>query len=150
MSINDDITIAKGGISVTMFTTTNAENFKNTLTVITGVVAPSNQDSGVKDPTVVDLLRITHTFTFGCYITAIPGKTAKEVKDDLIKIFNGADVESVPSVLTYEDESFNVFPEDLVIKKINNDNIVSTNYTGNDAAEYQVTMTVVEGKLVGQ
>jgi len=32
----------------------------------------------------------------------------------LIKIFNGADVDSVPAVLTYEDGSYNVFPEDLV------------------------------------
>lgn len=147
--INDDITIAKGASSVTMFTETSAENFKNTLTVITGVVSPSNQDNGVKTPTVVDLLRITHTMNFQCYITATASKTAKQIKTDLISIFNGADVESVPAVLTYEDESFNVFPEDLVIKKINNDNILVTGYTGNDAAEYQVTMTVVEGKLVG-
>jgi hypothetical protein len=67
----------------------------------------------------------------------------------LIKIVNGADVESVPAVLTYEDSSINVFPEDCVIKKINNDDIVSTGYTGQDAVEYQVTLTLVEGKLVG-
>ena len=149
MVINDDIILAKGSYSVTMFTTTSAENFKNSLTVVTGVVSPSNQDSGVKDPTIVDLLRITHTLTFECYITKTSIKTAKEVKEDLKKIFNGADVESIPVVLTYEDDSFNVFPEDLVIKKINNDDIVSTSYAGNDAAEYHVTMTVVEGKLVG-
>lgn len=150
MAINDNITIAKGGVSVELFTTTSTENFKNALTVVTGVVSPSNQDSGVKDPTIVDLLRITHTMNFECYITAAGSKTAKQVKTDLISIFNGADVESVPAVLTYEDSNFNVFPEDLVIKKINNDNLVSTGYTGKDAAEYQVTMTVVEGKLVGQ
>lgn len=149
MAINDDLTIAKGGFSVTLFTTSSAENFKNTLTVITGVVSPNNQDTGVKDPTVVDLLRITHTFTFGGYITKTSVKTAKQVKDDLISIFNGADVESVPAVLTYEDTSFNVFPEDLVIKKMNNDDIVASGYVGTDAAEYQVTMTVVKGKLVG-
>lgn len=149
MSVNDDITLAKGAYSVTMFTTTSAENFKNSLTVVTGVVAPSNQDTGVKVPTVVDLLRITHTFTFECYITPTVSKTAKQIKDDLIKIVNGADVESVPATLTYEDTSFNVFPEDCVIKKINNDNVVSTSYNGYDSAEYQVTLTLVEGKLVG-
>ena len=149
MAVNDDITIAKGAYSVTMFTTTSAENFKNPLTVVTGVVSPNNQADGVKDPTVVDLLRITHTFTFECYITKTDSKTAKQVKTDLIKIFNGADVDSVPAVLTYEDGSYNVFPEDLVIKKINNDNVVGGGYTGTDSAEYQVTMTVVEGKLVG-
>jgi len=146
--INDDITIAKGAYSVSMFTTTSAENFKNPLTVVTGVVSPNNQADGVKDPTVVDLLRITHTFTFECYITKTDTKTAKQVKTDLIKIFNGADVDSVPAVLTYEDNDYDVFPEDLVIKKINNDNVVGGGYTGTDSAEYQVTMTVVEGKLV--
>ena len=149
MAINDDITISKGIYSVTMFTTESSENHKNALTIITGVVTPSNQDTGVKIPTIVDLLRITHTFTFGCVITATASKTAKQVKDDLIKIVNGADVESVPVVLTYEDTSFNVFPEDCVIKKVNNDNVVATSYTGKDAAEYTVTLTVVEGKLVG-
>jgi len=147
--INDDVTIAKGAYSVTMFTTTSAENFKNPLTVVTGVVSPNNQADGVKDPTVVDLLRITHTFTFECYITKTDTKTAKQVKTDLIKIFNGADVDSIPAVLTYEDGTYDVFPEDLVIKKINNDNVVGGGYTGTDSAEYQVTMTVVEGKLVG-
>ena len=149
MAINDDLTIAKGAYSVSMFTTTSAENFKNPLTVVTGVVSPNNQADGVKNPTVVDLLRITHTFTFECYITKTDTKTAKQVKTDLIKIFNGADVDSVPAVLTYEDGTYNVFPEDLVIKKINNDNVVGGGYTGTDSAEYQVTMTVVEGKLVG-
>ena len=148
MAVNDDITIAKGAYSVTMFTTTSAENFKNPLTVVAGVVSPNNQADGVKDPTVVDLLRITHTFTFECYITKTDTKTAKQVKTDLIKIFNGADVDSVPAVLTYEDNDYDVFPEDLVIKKINNDNVVGGGYTGTDSAEYQVTMTVVEGKLV--
>jgi len=147
--INDDLTIAKGAYSVSMFTTTSAENFKNPLTVVTGVVSPNNQADGVKNPTVVDLLRITHTFTFECYITKTDTKTAKQVKTDLIKIFNGADVDSIPAVLTYEDGTYNVFPEDLVIKKINNDNVVGGGYTGTDSAEYQVTMTVVEGKLVG-
>ncbi len=150
MSNNDDISLSKGAYSVTLFTTTSAENFKNTLTVVTGVVSPDNQDGGVKLPTVVDLLRITHTFTFECYITKTSTKTAKQVKEDLKKMFNGADVSSEPVVLTYEDESFDVFPEDLVIKKINNDDIISTSYSGLDAAEYQVTLTVVEGKLVGQ
>jgi len=149
MAVNDDITIVKGAYSVSMFTTTSAENFKNPLTVVTGVVSPNNQSDGVKNPTVVDLLRITHTFTFECYITKTDTKTAKQVKTDLIKIFNGADVDSIPAVLTYEDGTYNVFPEDLVIKKINNDNVVGGGYTGTDSAEYQVTMTVVEGKLVG-
>ena len=147
MSVNDDLILAKGAYSVTMFTKTSAENYKNVLKAIPGVVTPSKQDEGVKLPTVVDLLRITHRFTFECYITATDAKTAKQVKDDLIKIVNGADVESVPVTLTYEDTSWDVFPEDCVIKKINNDD-VSSSYTGKDSAEYHVTLTVIEGKII--
>ena len=147
--INDDITISKGAYSVTMFTTTSAENFKNTMQIIPPLTTPKNQANGVKLPTVVDLLRITHTFSFECYITPSSSKTAKEIKDDLKAIFNGANVDSVPAVLTYEDGTYNVFPEDVVIKKINNDNVIGTSYSGLDNAEYHVTLSVVEGKLVG-
>ena len=149
MAVNDDITLSKGAYSVTLFTKTSAENFKNTLTIIPGVVTPDNQATGVKDPTVVDLLRITHTLTFEAFITKTETKSAKQVKDDLVNIFNSGGVNSSPVTLSYEDDTFNVFIEDLVIKKINNDNVVATSYTANDAAEYNVTITVVEGKLVG-
>jgi len=149
-NVNDDITLSKGAYSVTLFTTTSAENFNNKLTILAGVVTPSKQEDGVKNPTVVDLLRITHALTLGCYITATATKTAKQVKSDLIAIFNGASVSSTPATLTYEDESFDVFLEDITIKKINNDNLVSTSYNGADAAEYNVTLKLVEGKLVGQ
>lgn len=149
MSVNDDIIISKGIYSVTMFTTTSAENFKNTMQVIAPITTPNNQEDGVKLPTVVDLLRITHTFSFECYITQTATKTAKEVKDDLKAIFNGANVDSTPAVLTYEDDTYDVFPEDVVIKKINNDDVIGSGYTGLDSAEYQVTLSVIEGKLVG-
>ncbi len=148
MAVNDDITISKGIYSVNMFTTTSAENFKNTMQVIAPISTPLNQEDGVKLPTIVDLLRITHTFSFECYITPTSTKTAKEVKDDLKAIFNGANVDSVPAVLTYEDDTYNVFPEDVVIKKINNDDVTGSGYTGLDNAEYQVTLSVIEGKLV--
>lgn len=149
MAINDNITITKGSYSVELFTVSSAENFKNTLTVIPSAVSPSNQSLGVKDAIVVDLLRITHTYQVEAYITSTTTKTAKNVKDDLIAIFNGGAVDSSASILTYEDSQSNVFLEDLVIKKMNNDDVVSSSYTGNDSAEYHVTLTLVEGNLVG-
>jgi len=149
MAINDDITLSKGDFTVTLFTTTSAENFKNTFKILPGVVTPDNQGSGVKKATVVDLLRITHSFSIECYITATSSKTAKQVKEDLIDIFNGGEVSSTPVVFTYEDTAFDVFIEDCVIKKLNNDDVVATGYDGEDAAEYQVTLSLVEGKLVG-
>ena len=149
MATNDDVKLEKGGYSVTLFTTDSSENFKNALTVVTGVVTPTNQATGVKKPTVVDLLRITHSFSIDAWIVPTTLKTAKQIKTDLIGIFNGADVDSIPAVLTYEDATFNVFPEDCVIKKVNNDDVVGSGYTGLDSAEYHVTLSLVEGKLVG-
>ena len=149
MAVNDDIVISKGGLSVALSTTTVAENYKNILKTLPGVVAPNNQSAGITQPTVVDLLRITHTIVFGAQITSTDTKTAKQVKDDLISIFNGADVDSTPVILTYEDESLNVFIEDLVLTKVNNDNVVSTSYGDTNAIEYEVSLTIIEGKLVG-
>ncbi len=150
MARKDDIVLAKGVKSVTMWTVSDAENFKNILKVIPGIVAPDNQDTGSKISSVVDLLRITHTLQFECYIYHTDALPAKTVKTNLIAIFNGAAVNSTPATLTYEDESVDVFVEDLVIKGVNNDDAVANGYTGDDSAEYQVSITLVEGKLVGQ
>ncbi len=150
MARKDDIVLAKGAKSVTMWTVSDAENFKNILKVIPGSVSPDNQDTGSKISSVIDLLRITHTLQFECYIYHTEALPAKTVKTNLKSIFNGANVNSTPATLTYEDESVDVFAEDLVIKGISNDDAVANGYTGDDSAEYQVSITLVEGKLVGQ
>ncbi len=117
--------------------------------MVPGLVTPSNQSTGAKEATVVDLLRITHTFSIEAWIVPTATKTAKQVKTDLINIFKGGGVDNDTISLTYEDETLNVFFEDCVIKKVNNDDIISTGYSGQDNAEYHVTLSVVEGKLVG-
>ena len=149
MARKDDIVLAKGSKTVTLFTVGDAENLKTILKVIPGVVSPDNQGSGSKKATVVDLLRITHTFQFEGYIvhtSAIPALTAK---NNLKEIFNGANVSSAPVKLTYEDSTIDVWIEDCVIKGVNNDDAVANGYTGDDSAEYHVSLTLVEGKLVG-
>lgn len=149
MARKDDIVLAKGGDSVTLFTVKDVENFKNIIQVIPGVVSPDNQDSGVKIPTIVDLLRITHTYQFEGYIVETEAISALTAKNALKSIFNGSNVNSTPATLTYEDSSVDVFVEDLVILGVNNDAAVANGYTGEDSAEYHVTMTLVEGKLIG-
>lgn len=149
MAVNDDITLTKGSYSVTLFTSDSSENFKNILQVIPGVTTPANQAGGTKVPTVVDLLRITHTFSIEAWIVPTESKTAKQIKSDLIQIFNGGGVNNAAITFIYEDTTHNAFFEDCVIKKVNNDNVVATEYDGLDNAEYHVTLTVVEGKLVG-
>ena len=115
MARKTDITLAKGAVSVSIFTVSDAENFKNILTIIPGIVSPNNQSGGNKVPSVVDLLRITHTLQFEGYIVETTSTSAKTTKDNLISIFNGASVDSTPIVLTYEDASINVFFEDFTI-----------------------------------
>lgn len=150
MARKDDIVLTKGAVSVTLFTVSDTENYKNMVKVIPGVVSPDNQSSGVTLPSVVDLLRITHTLQFECYIMETNATSALTAKNNLKSIFNGASVASAPVVLTYEDSSVNVWIEDMVIKGVNDDNsITSGGYTGQDAAQYHVTLTLVEGKLVG-
>lgn len=148
MAINDNITLSKGNFTVVLATTKQTENFKNTLIVVPPVQAPENQDQGPKTSKVVDLLRITHSFVFGGHITATDSKTAKEVKDDLIQLFKGAQTKGgTPVTLTYEDDTFNVFVEDMVILKLVNDDAAS-NYSGKDSIEYDVTLKLIEGESV--
>ena len=148
MARKDDIVLTKGNNSVTLFTVKDAENFKNILQVIPGVVSPDNQSSGVKKPTVVDLLRITHTYQFEGYIVHTSEISSLSAKNTLKLIFNGSGVNSTPATLTYEGESIDVFCEDLVILGVNNDDVVENGYDGEDSAEYHVTLTLIEGKLV--
>jgi len=149
MARKSDIVLTKGGISVTLFTVADNENYKNILKVVPGVVSPDNQNTGPKIASVVDLLRITHAYQFEGYIVHTTALPALTVKANLVSIFEGASVSSTPIVLTYEDSSINVFIEDLVIKGVNNDDAVANGYTGDDSAEYHVSISLVEGKLVG-
>ena len=149
MARKDDIVISKGDNSVTLFTVSDTEGLKNTLKVIPGIVSPDNQDTGPKLATVVDLLRITHTYQFEGYIVQTDAISALSAKETLKKIFNGSDVKSTPATLSYEDSSIPVFFEDCVIKGVNNDGVIAAGYDGEDSAEYHVSLTLVEGKLVG-
>ena len=149
MARKADIILVKGGKTVILWTVSDSENLKNALKVIPGVVSPDNQYTGVKKSTVVDLLRITHSFQFECYIYETNALSALANKNNLKSIFNGANVSSTPVTMTYEDSSVDVFIEDLVIKGVNNDNVVDNGYAGEDSAEYQVSLSLVEGKLVG-
>ncbi len=147
MATNDDITLAKGSYSVSLFTIRPTENWKNALEVIPGVTSISNQDQAPNSSQVVDLQRSTYSYVIECAITATATKTAKQVKSDLRTIFEGARTEGGPITLTYEDGSINVFFEDCVIKKASNDDVVGSGYNGKDSVEYTATLTLVEGEV---
>lgn len=115
------------------------------MTAIPGVTAIENQIETPTKTIVVDLLRINHTWSFGCYITATDTKSAKEIKDELIILVEGARTAGGEIVMTYEDKDYNTYIEDCVIKKILNDNNVSTGLNV-DSIEYEVTLTIIEGE----
>lgn len=149
MATNDNITLAKGSYSITLFTITPTENWKNTLEVIPGVTTVDNQVNAPNKAQVVDLQRTTRSFVFECAITATTGptKTAKQIKDELRILFEGARIGGGTITLTYEGVTYGVFFEDCVLKKAANDDTV-TNYSGDDALEYTATITLVEGEQV--
>ena len=147
MATNDDITLAKGNLSITLFTTIPTENWKNIFTVVPGFTAVDKQDNAPNKSKVVDFQRTVRTWVFECVITATASKSAKEVKDDLRTLFEGARTKGGPIVLTYEDDSYNVYFEDCVLKGVRNDDALLT-YSGKDAAEYLVTITLLEGEEV--
>lgn len=147
MATNDNIVLTKGNYTVTLFTTDIAENWKNLLKIVPGITSKDNQINAPNKSRVIDLQRSNYNYVISGYITKSATQTAKQIKDDLRIIFEGSRQSGGPIILTYEDNSINVFFEDCVVKKIINDDTV-TNYTGDDSAEYNVTVTLVEGDEV--
>ena len=147
MATNDNITLTKGSNSVTIFWNKVDENLKNQLTIIPGVTSVDNQTSAPNPSQVADLQRSTYTYKVNGFITKSesPAESAKTIKDRLRVIFEGSRTAGGPIVMTYEDESINVFFEDLVISKEANDNTVD-NYSGYDAKEYTVSLVLVKGE----
>ena len=151
MGTNSNIVISKGSYSVEIQTISGtSENIKNVLKLIVGSggTTEQNQADGPKDTRVVDLLRITEAYHIEGQITASSTKTAKQVKDDLRSIVLGGGTAGGEITLLYEDESISGYIEDLVIKKIGNDDVVGAGYTGKDSAEYTVTVEFVKGVRV--
>lgn len=148
MAVNDNIRLVKGIYDLTLETFKDTENIKNGLIVIPGITSIENQINVPNKSQIVDLLRVTHTWVLGCKITAQTSpttKTAKEVKDELIIMAQGARTNGGPVTLYHEDSTYTVYIQDLVFKKEENDNVVET-YTGEDSIEYEATLTLIEGE----
>ena len=101
----NELTISKGAHSLTLYATTIAENYTNKIFVITPASSSGNQASGPSPVRIVDLLRVTHQLVIKCYITGSATKTAKEVKDDLVSIFEGGEIAGGTTTLVYDGDS---------------------------------------------
>ncbi len=138
----NDLTLAKGGITVTIYTDTIAENFTNKIFIITPAQSTANQASGQKDNKIVDLLRIVHQLVIKGYIAGTATKTAKEVKAELVSIYKGAATAGGVTTLTYDVNTYDGFIEKLnVVEKAED----SPAETIRDSARYEVAITFVEG-----
>ena len=71
----NNITIAKGGISVEIQVERVEDNFSNTFFIIKPVQSTDNQGDGPKEPKIVDLLKITHQIIIKGHITSTATKT---------------------------------------------------------------------------
>ena len=146
--INDDVRFTKGTYDVTVFTAKVTESVKNTLKKVAGKGGQSkdNQSEGPKDTMIVDMLKIVNSYHIEAYLTKTDTKTAKQVKDDLKWIAEGAEVDGGEVTMYYEDDEIDGYIETLTIDKIYNDNLVDNSYTSNDSAEYHITIEFIKGK----
>ena len=163
MAVNENITISKGGYSVTIQATDGtAENIKNTLKIIdsSGGTNESNQSTGPKNTITVDLLRIQESYHIEGNIVASATGTAdlkkdtggttavsaKQSKDNLREIIKGAGIDGGEITIKYEGSSILGYIEDIVITpSYENINAVAGGYTGTDAAEYHVAVNFIKG-----
>lgn len=140
-----EITISKGGKTVIVGTITVTENFSNRLVFIRPAQSKQKQENGPKTVKIADLLIITHSILINGAITGTSGKTAKQVKDDLKSIFNGAAISGGTPQITYAGDTFNMFIEKMTIIEEAQDEPSSLT---EDIIKYRVAITLVEGVTI--
>lgn len=157
----NEITLSKGGITVTVYVEEVNDNFANKIFIITPAQSSSNQSDGPKSAKVVDLLRVTHTMVIRGHITGTASKTATQVKQDLINIWKGGATAGGVVTLTYDanakafgstgttaNTSIDGYIEKLNFKERAFDepsDFVSAKENYQDIAKFEVMVTFIEG-----
>jgi hypothetical protein len=134
MTIN--ITIAKGAFSVTIQTIEISEDYNNTLSLISQPTTKQKQSTGPKDIKVIDMLKINHTIVVRGVLTNTTDR------NNLIKIFEGAEIAGGSATITYDthpDTPLNMYPEKLTIKENSIDKAT------NNQRKYEIQITLIEG-----
>ena len=144
----NEITISKGGHSVTIYVRRIEENYRNKLFLITAPKNASTQDVGANDTKVVDLLRLTHQIQINeAYICGTSSKVAKSVKDDLKTIINGAGQKGGEITLTYDGDSHKGYIESCTFSEEAMDQLDFSDLP-EDVIRYSVQLTFVIGVQV--
>lgn len=153
------ITISKGGYSVLIYPTSTNTQLDNKLFVITPPQSEGSQDEGVKTPKIIDLLRITTTYRIQGHIVATTRTNAYTIKNTLVKICEGADVQGGEITATVEPENTNTpaceysrssisgFIEKLTITENSRDLDSAVTYP-DDTIWFDIDMTIVIGLKV--
>jgi len=133
--MTSNITIVKGSYSVTVHTAEANDDYKNKFKSFTPATTKQNQSNGPKDTKVIDLLMVTHSIQFNGYL-----KTSTD-RDNLIKIFKGAEAEGAPCIVTYDtypNSPLSLFIEGLTI-------VETGEGSSANEAKYKVQINFIEG-----
>ncbi|MFW9872076.1 MAG: hypothetical protein ACFFG0_03165 [Candidatus Thorarchaeota archaeon] len=140
-----DITFSKGSHSVDIECGSVSEEYKNKLITLPIPQSATNQSSGKKDTKIVDLLRITHQFVIKAYICATSTLTAKQVKDKLKLIANGAETNGGVVSMVYDGDTLYGYIESLAFTKKAMD---SPTTESQEEVKYEAAITFVVGVSV--
>ena len=156
-----EITLAKGGITVTLYVEEINDNYLNKFFVIAPAQTKDNQSDGPKAPKIVDLLRVTHQIIFRGHLTGTASKTAVKVKQDLVNIWKGGGAAGGTVTLTYDANAAAIgdttatvsttiigFIERVNFKEDSSDepdDFVSAKENYQNISKFEVALTFIEG-----
>ena len=137
-----DIQFSKGSYSSDLHSDSVSEEFSNRLIVLKLPQSTTNQTSGKRDTKILDLLRITHQFIIKAYIAKNSTKSAKDQKDDLIAMANGAGTNGGVITMTFDGDSYEGYIEKIIATKESMD---SPDTEADDEMKYILAITFVVG-----
>lgn len=140
-----EVTISKNSVSVTIYAREVVDNLNNNIFSIKVPQAKQNQSSGPKSTKIIDLLRITREFLISGVITATASKTAKQVKDDLYNIAEGAGADGGVVTLVYDGDSIDGIIEKVTAKEEPSD---APSPEPEDFAKYDVQINFLKGGII--
>ncbi len=141
----NELTIAKGALTVTLYSDNIVDNYTNKIFLITGATTNENQAAGPSDTKIVDLLRVVHQTVIKGFLTGSTTKTNKQVKEDLVSIFKGAATTGGVTTLTYDTDTINGYIEKLTVIEKAMDNPATTD---KELARYEIALTFIEGTSI--
>ncbi len=155
-----EITLSKGGITVTIYADQVVDGFKNKFMAMIQPPTPNqNQPNGPTQAKLIDMLVITRTFTIKGYIvpqTIGSARTADEVKKYLIQICKGANTSGGPITMTYEaigeatytssTTEAKVYCESCIVTENSRDFDPGSSDT--NISKFDVSLTLMEGEKI--